>query len=371
MTETRSVEIKVLKDPPLIFYPICVYYPQKHCILLIKTYRDRDNTWIYRYDLKTNDYSPFMKYLPDINGCITATIDIEKEQLFLLECVNVKTTVITQSMILNLKTKQIVKKIDDVRQRRWRKNTYNHALYLPSPINKVYAISPEILVITAKKIEIKDNKVMKYDRETNQFINMKQLPIHASKIKSIYISSLNELLLFGIGYSQFPGYKNSIEDIWSCDFNNENEWKVMNWKMPRKYDWYDIVNIYDTIIIAVYSEFVEIWILDLLNEHNEWILCDKTLPSIYEGHSCMLTINTNIHLFGITEDDDDEGEEEKLLKQSKHFMISIKNVLPKGIYNKYRLRYLDLVNGYIKYESQILVPIVLIRLVLVYYCHFK
>ena len=89
----------------------------------------------------------------------------------------------------------------------------------------------------------------------------------------LYIKSQNKLLLFGDQNNQ---------QILCCKIEGSNKqieykWNTMNIAKPNDYSFISIqvINVFDTIIILFDFYNEKLFILDLLNKHLSWKLCDN------------------------------------------------------------------------------------------------
>ena len=176
---------------------------------------------------------------------------------------------------------------------------------------------------------------------------------------------MNTIISFG-GWKYFDinNKTNPCKEIWCCDII-DYKWNKLKIEIPRQYLFY--LNIYDTIIIALYQNddgaLDEIWLLDLLDINNGWFKSNK-MPIKLNVNGWILPIRVNNYIHFVVGNN------------NTHFKLSIKQILPKTLRNKYGLMYQDIVNGYfklIKQEFKIIysLPIVLTHLIIRYYSDFK
>lgn len=312
-----------------------LFYEKQNCLLII----NNRSECIYKYNLKNNDYSIY--YQSNNSMKSFSVINTKTDELITLFAKGRKLICFE----LNLENQKFREFIINNN----RKCSVNaNILYLPSPMNEIY--------LFGKRYHYKFSKnQLKLEEIHLNIIN----PFY-SYSKIIFIKSLNKLISFGC---------NEWDEIWCCDMKNNKqikyEWKLMNIKIPTdmihvSYRDYYFFNVYNTIIVGVYDSSDKIWLLDLLNIDDGWCESDKKFKNPHFFDVSPITARNYIYF----------------VFKSRICKISIKNVLTKSLYNKYGLMYFDIINGYFKlikktYKINYSMPIVLLHLIVRYYCDFR
>eukprot|EP01084_Bolivina_argentea_P303970 524904_1 len=379
---TLSKDLQYIK---LLDYPVVrgsqsgqtLYYPKGNCIFLITQTGTSDSKmdWIYKYDLATSLYSVYMKF------------PWQEERYAVFQ----KSVIINDELwtifgkwhlfiIIDLKTDSIIRNYSyNHRRDRGKKKKYNilytvyglNAIYIPSPINEIHVTY--------------NSKHIKYNSQIDEFQNIGNMnDIWRRKTSFLFIEFQSKLIVFG-GIAADWSYTDDdrISDkMWYCDIKSKHqttyEWKVMNITLPDYENQCNkspkvknpnsrsiigpahlAINIFDTIIVLFYFNSKHIWVLDLLHDDCKWIKHNKKFPKECDVLG-IVKVNNFIHFRGAR----------------AHFKISVFDIVPQSIYNKYGARYCKVIDGVSK-EFQnncsryIRLPLSLTKLIALYYCGFK
>eukprot|EP01084_Bolivina_argentea_P126700 224276_1 len=301
-----------------------LHYSKQNCLLIIN---DDEGCigWIYKYDLSTNQYIEFIKEYPSNISFLDAhcnfVIDEETHKLVVFRSAMSNPSITAVFFELDLIQKQIITIVTDQEaelQYNLKNMYFPISIWLPSPISEIHSMS--------RSPDIMNYNHYKYDQDENKFLKLYTAESVPPVSRSLlYIESQRKLVVTCLKKGGFA----------FCDIYT-NEWEESDIKSPA-YDpnafgtCWQTVNVFDTIIISVNYNTMDIYILDLLTDDKIWLKSDKKFPEgcAGAGDRFLIPIKNWIHFYGFYHE--------------KHFKFSIMQILPKSIYNKYTNMYFNIV----------------------------
>ena len=130
---------------------------------------------------------------------------------------------------------------------------------------------------------------------------------------------------------------------------------------------YKLIQLFDTIIILFCTSSKQIWLLDLLNNNEkQWIKINKILPQ----HTDIVKANHWIYFYHPIEFNEPNKENIPI----QQFKVSVFDIIPRNIHENYSTMYRNLVDGFLTFfhdHKRVYLPLVLLKLIILYYRNFK
>ena len=241
----------------------------------------------------------------------------------------------------------------------------------------------KLIIYNLKK---KNYKICKNEYTTGPFYYFVKTDIN--KISKVYYGCFNDKIIENIFYCKTleklimfisskheknkTGHYNTINEIWFGSNINDMTFKWKNYEIKFPVNLGICKHIFGSFIIGLYYNYnrynvthsVDIYCLDVLF-YQKW-----TKVQTINGINKLRNINVVIHDVYI------ELFIETNKEKTRHLVIKIGKIVPKIIKNKYKLIYVNLINGYFKKIFNIkkkyvnFLPLVLNYTIMKYYCNF-
>eukprot|EP01084_Bolivina_argentea_P292657 503168_1 len=217
-------------------------------------------------------------------------------------------------------------------------------VYIPLPTHQIYILQHDCNSMYTKRCLLKHDctKQYKYNIETKSITTLKHCSLDINRHpKVIYIPFLQKLFIFG---------SNMNKTILHCNVNNF-EWVKYNLTMPfevHDVD-YDILLGFENVLFVFYFDGKHngaVYALDLF--FNKWYKSNHYLPHQQTCfQQCNMYVVKNKYDAHLLDFD-----------QSKHFKVSLFDLMPTELVMVHRKYYNKLIMGYLRErENQSLIPI--------------
>eukprot|EP01084_Bolivina_argentea_P257851 434498_1 len=348
-------QMHLLPTPPHSQHSKPFYNNKSNRILFINNKSTYDmlinhNVWIYTYDPVNNTFYPEVGPQTIVNEQTNEIIMFAYNGWVPIFC------------IMDLKSKQVKLKIEGNTE--IKKHNFN----LPEPTCHQINIFNEIHLIESFT-NIKNSQIFnhfKYDTNTQKFITCSTFTSERnmySVSNIIFVESLN--LLFAFGGELIELDAEYSDNIYCCQINSNKqniyEWEILDIKLPIQNVRGKVINIFDTIIMFILGN--NAWFFDLRYPDNGWYESTKLFPNRISFSMSVINISNDfIHFY--------DGCD------NIHFKVSVSDMVPSSIYKRYGIMYGNMVNGFMKkiqkkHSSTIEIPVVLTKLIIMYFCNFK
>ena len=326
--------------------PVYYYNKQEGKGYIIMTPHSDDSNECYKFDIEKNKFVHFTNYpdglLPD---CHSQAIDQDNDLLYITHGQQTPAF-----CTYNFKTQE------------W--NIFCNDITSAAKYNMdANTANCPLIVLPDSKLHVfrgtRTTQHIKYNESEKKWMSVSEKGLPGVEYLDtetfVFIKGKNILMVLG-GYERRKVSGNT-DKIWYSEYHNSQqtnfEWKLFNLKLPKPSSSVSCAVVFDMVLVILCAN--QFWVLDFDECQYKWI------ETKIENNDCSITgliVSTDNYLHCVNR------------YESTHFKIHLSEFVPRKIYQKYQLKYLNLIAGYIKkykMNEELVMPNELISVILRFY----